>query len=142
MWKEDVRQNWAKINLERFCVQIGVDFASAFEGSLDLCHAPLNPYPQYNWVITENLRIPSGVLHLVPPQVGTDPTLWEEWFAIEGHLHHHVLRNHPHEPATDIWQGDLSDSEHPREVLGFQWHHFNDLDLRPMRYRESHSSTR
>lgn len=135
MWKEEVRQSWTSIRLEKFCAQIGVDFASAFDGPLDHCNSPLNPYPQYRWVVTENIRIPSGVLHLVPLQVGVDPTLWEEWFVAEGQIHHHVLRNHPNEHAIDIWQGELFDTEHPREVLGFRWHYFNDVDFRPVRYR-------
>ena len=135
MWKEDVRQSWTKIKLAEFCARIGVDFASAFYSPLEICTAPLNPYPEYRWVMTENIRMPSGVLHLVPSQVGIDPTLWEEWFEAEGHLHHHVLRNQPHERAIDKWQGDFFDTEHPREVLGIQWHHFNDVDLRPTRYR-------
>lgn len=135
MWKKEVRRNWAKIALEEFCVQIGVAFPVAFESALDNCSSTLDPYPDYRWVILENKRIPFGVLHLVPPLPSLKPTLWEEWFVDEGQLHHHVLRNHPHEGATDIWHGELADIEHPREVLGIQWHHFNDQDLRPVKYR-------
>ncbi len=135
MWKEDVRKNWARIALEEFCAHIGVAFPFVFEKALEYCSSPLDPYSDYRWVIIESSHIPFGVLHLVPPLASLEPTLWEEWFMDRGGLHHHVLRNHPHERATDIWSGELSDVEHPREVLGLQWHHFNDADLRPLKYR-------
>lgn len=135
MWKVDVRQTWENIKLEEFCAQIGVAFSSSFDGALELCDELVDPYPHYRWVITESTQIPLGVLHLAPPRVGIEPTLWEEWFVAEGQLHHHVLKNHADELATDIWRGELSDTEHPREVLGCQWHYFNDVDLRPVRYR-------
>jgi hypothetical protein len=135
MWKEDVRKIWADINLEKFCLQVGIDFSKSFNRALELSAASADPYPEHQWAITENSRIPFGVLHLVPPSVSNLPTLWEEWFLEDGQLHHHVLRNHAHELATQIWHGELSDTDHPREVLGIQWHHSNDVDLRPVRYR-------
>ncbi len=135
MWKEEVSLTWTQIKLEQFCELSGVDFSSAFRMPLDLCVGQANPYPLYRWLVTENPRITSGVLHLVPLRVDVNPALWEEWFVTEGQIHHHILMNHPHEQATDSWQGDFHDTEHPREVLGFHWHYFNDIDLRPMRYR-------
>ncbi len=135
MWKAEVRQSWRMIGLEEFCAQIGVAFSFAFEGALENCNSQLDPYLHYRWVVLENSRIPFGVLHLVPPLASPNPMLWEEWFVDEGRLHHHVLRNHPHDRATDIWSGELSDTDHPREVLGLQWHHFNDEDPRPVKYR-------
>lgn len=136
MWKADVRRSWARINLEEFCAQIGVDFLNVFNSALEQSSASADPYPQYQWTITESSRLSFGVLHLVPPFVSDLPTLWEEWFIDDdGQIHHHLLRNHPHELATDVWQGELLDTDHPREVLGIQWHHSNDADLRPLRYR-------
>ena len=135
MWKATVRMSWASINLENYCAQIGVDFSKAFNDPVELCKAPQDPYLDYRWVIIENRHIPFGVLHLVPLHVGDLPALWEEWFLDAGQHHHHVLKNHPHERATDIWQGEYSDTEHPQEVLGTRWHHSNDSDLRPLRYR-------
>lgn len=134
-WKEHVREIWRDIDLENFCASVGIDFSNIFAGSLELSTAEVDPYLHYRWVIMENHRLPHGVLHLVPPLVGNLPTLWEEWFLDESHLHHHVLRNHAHDLATDLWRGNTSDSEHPREVLGIQWHHSNDADLRPVRFR-------
>ena len=135
MWKADVRKSWAEINLEDFCSRVGIDFASTFDQPLRLCSASSDPYPLYRWVITENRTIAFGVLHLVPPIVGDDARLWEEWFVRDEQFHHHVLRNHEHAFATDTWQGAPSDTEHPAQVLGIRWHHSNDTDLRPTKYR-------
>jgi len=134
-WKEEVHEAWRSINLEGFCAQIGIDFQSNFERSLQSSEAKSNPYPQYRWEILPNTRIQTGVLHLVPPSMDDLSTLWEEWFIEEEKIHHHVLRNHPHDLATGTWFGESADTDHPREVLGIHWYHSNDADLRPIRFR-------
>ena len=134
-WKEHVRRAWQAIGLEEFCANIGINYQSAFEDCLNSTSANANPYSQYRWEILRNSTIPSGVLHLVPIMVATRPALWEEWFLQADQIHHHVLRNHPYLRATDYWIGDETDTDHPKEVLGIRWHHFNDADLRPTEFR-------
>lgn len=134
-WKEEVHEVWRSINLEGFCTQVGIDFQSNFERSLQSSQAKNNPYLHYRWEILPNARIQTGVLHLVPSFVGDLPTLWEEWFVEEEEIHHHVLRNHLHDVATGTWFGESTDTDHPKEVLGINWHHSNDVDLRPAAFR-------
>lgn len=134
-WKEEVRKAWRSIDLEGFCDRVGIDFHNNFEKPLHMSVAESNPYPQYRWEILPNTRIQTGVLHLVPSFTGDLPALWEEWFIDKEKIHHHVLRNHPHDLATDTWFGEGADIDHPKEVLGITWHHSNDADLRPIRFR-------
>lgn len=135
VWKEQVRENWRDIDLEKFCGHAGIEFHKNFEISLNSSDATTNPYDHYRWEILDGGRIQHGVLHLVPHSVTELPALWEEWFLDEGLIHHHVLRNHPHHLATDTWLGDVDDTEHPRQVLGAMWHYSNDSDLRPVGFR-------
>ena len=135
MWKEEVRELWRSIDLEGFSSQIGINFQSNFEGSLRMSTLLDNPYPQYRWNILPNTRVRTGVLHLVPSSISDLPTLWEEWFIEEERIHHHVLRNHPHNLATGTWFGERADIDHPKEVLGMHWYYSNDVDLRPTRFR-------
>ena len=30
-----------------------------------------------------------------------------------------------------VWEGSLDDKEHPKQVLGFTWHVFNEKDVTP-----------
>lgn len=132
-WKEAVIERWQEIDLPEFCATIGIDYDAAFLAPLSALTAAENPYADYRWEIMQNARIKPGVLHLIPFQVTAEATVWEEWFFVDGEFHHHVLRNHEHLEGTDTWQGN--DSEHPIEVHDVLWHHHNDGDLRPSRYR-------
>jgi hypothetical protein len=55
--------------------------------------------------------------------------LWEEWFFVDGEMHHHVLRNHEYPEGAQTWQGH--DDENPTEVLDRLWHHHNCENLIP-----------
>ena len=67
-------------------------------------------YSDHQWSVIQN------------SQVG--PVINEE-------IHHHILflKNHP--KSTEVWEGSLDDKEHPKQVLGFTWHVFNEKDVTP-----------
>ena len=132
-WKREVSAQWSAAEVAEFCAHIGIDFESTFADSLASAAHSHNPYAGYRWEIMQSSRIKPGVLHLVPPLVSAEPTVWEEWFFVDGQMHHHVLRNHSHAQATQTWQG--KDDEHPAEVHNVLWHHFNDADLRPSAFQ-------
>lgn len=132
-WKTELQAQWEVINLSNFCAEIGIDYQSAFVDSLARSNSPA--YEGYVWEILPNTKINQGVLHGYPASSLRDrpdaPVIWEEWFFVDGEMHHHVLANFANDRATDTWQGDSSDVDHPAEVLNIQWRHFNDAKLIP-----------
>ena len=121
-----------ELGVPAFIDSIGLDFERDFKAPLLSSELTANPYEGYTWYLFDHPRLAPGVLHAHPSTVGSEPTLWEEWFqenvadASEApvfELHHHLLRNHPHEGEQGQWRG--IDDEHPTPVLDIQWHYIN-----------------
>ena len=138
MWQEALLATWIEIGVPAFIDSIGLDFLRDFKTPLLACELAENPYAGYTWYLFDHPRLKPGVLHAHPASVGADPSLWEEWFQentapdlAEAHfeLHHHLLRNHPHEGEEGQWRG--VDDEHPIPVLDIQWHYINSPSATP-----------
>jgi len=132
-WKLALAQRWLEIGADSLLEAIGVDFESSFLTPLLDSPAQNDPYAAYEWVIFQHPTIEPGVLHAAPLSVTDAPALWEEWFFVDEEMHHHELRNHPHEGEEAQWKGH--DDLHPAVVLDIQWHYINDRDLRPFLLR-------
>ena len=128
-WKRSLADRWIELGADRLLAAINVDFEREFLSALAQSPATSNPYDEYEWVIFKHHAIQPGVLHAAPLKVSDEPTLWEEWFFVDGEMHHHELRNHAHDGEEHQWKGN--DTEHPDVVLDVQWHYINDKDLRP-----------
>ena len=127
-WKSEIVSQWETAGIPEFLSAIGVDYQSAFLQPLTAFTGE-NPFIGHRWYVGENARIKPGVLHMAPNQVDDSPALWEEWFFVDGEMHHHILRNHQYPEGTETWQGH--DNEHPEQVLDRLWHHHNCSHLVP-----------
>ncbi len=128
-WKLALAHRWLEIGADELLAAIGVDFEASFLAPLHASTATESPYKEYEWVIFQHPTIKPGVLHAAPLSVTEAPALWEEWFFVDEQMHHHELRNHPHDGEEEMWKGH--DDLHPAVVLDIQWHYINDGDPRP-----------
>ena len=134
-WKRELAQRWVELGVPAFIDAIGFSFERDFLAPLAASELPSDPYAGYTWFLFDHPRLSPGVLHAHPATVGSEPTLWEEWFheaetdsagaPVSGRYiqHHHLLRNHPHAGEEGQWRG--IDDEHPAPVLDISWHYIN-----------------
>ena len=87
-------------------------------------------YLNHKWSVIQNSQV-GKVINAVPDISKADSIPWEEWFLMDGNIHHHILfkKNYPKSNMT--WEGSLDDKEHPKQVLGILWHVYNEKDLNP-----------
>lgn len=117
--------------------QAGVDAAAQSNGlDFALFTQPgiANAYGNHNWIVTHHPQI-GPVINAVPAIDQTDTTPWEEWFQMDGELHHHVLYRAKQPESTETWEGPLNDPFHPPQVLGHLWYVHNDPDSQPILLR-------
>ena len=117
--------------------QAGVDNAAEaaeLEFSLFNQAGMVEAYSNHDWVVTHHPQI-GPVINAVPPIDHTDSVPWEEWFRLNGALHHHILYSVEKPESTETWQGPLDDQFHPPQVLGQLWHVHNDPDSQPILLR-------
>ena len=60
-----------------------------------------------------------------------DPGPVAQTFFMDEEIHHHILFLKKHPKSNEVWEGSLDDKEHPKQVLGFTWHVFNEKDVTP-----------
>jgi hypothetical protein len=117
--------------------QAGVD-AAAQSHNLDFAlftqPGMADAYHNHDWIVTHHPQI-GAVINAVPALELTDTVPWEEWFRLEGELHHHVLYSVQKPESTETWQGPPDDPFHPPQVLGRLWHVHNDADSQPLLVR-------
>jgi hypothetical protein len=117
--------------------QAGVD-AAAQSNDLDFAlftqTGMADAYDAHEWVVTHHPQI-GAVINAVPDISRTDTIPWEEWFRLDGELHHHVLYSVSKAESTETWEGPLDDQYHPPQVLGHLWHVHNDPDRQPVLLR-------
>lgn len=130
-WISKTYEHWVAIGTPKFMEDIGVDFESNFLQTINNCAILDDPYSNCKWEIIPHSVIPAGVLHCYPIAIGTERVTWEEWFIMEGEIHHHLLSNLPFEGEQGVWTPNDDDKDHPIEVLGRSWHYQNTSDLRP-----------
>jgi hypothetical protein len=124
-------------NFEQMLRQAGVDTAAAAIGldfNLFIQAGAVEAYGDHHWLVMQH-PVVGAVINAVPAIDRTGSVPWEEWFLMEGALHHHILYTVKHSTSTDTWQGELDDKLHPPEVLGPLWYVYNDSDATPLLLR-------
>ena len=87
-------------------------------------------YDKHEWSVIHHPEI-AQISHAVPPMEETHTTPWEEWFRWKGELRHHILCLTQQPESTETWQGESDDQYHPPQVIGPEWHVYNDSDATP-----------
>ena len=133
-WKAAAKKNWLALGIPEFLAGIGVNFDKYFIEALDASPLDSDPYNDATWEIWPHSQIPSGVLHCYPKKVESTGVNWEEWFLMDGEIHHHILSNTKFDRATGIWVPQPGDVDHPVAILDYSWHYEISGDLRPLKY--------
>jgi hypothetical protein len=133
-WKAAAKRNWLAMGLPEFLESLGVDFDKFFIEAVNKSQLSVDPYDDATWEIWSHSEIPSGVLHCFPKKVEASGVNWEEWFLMDGEIHHHILSNKEFDDATGIWVPQPGDADHPLEILDYSWHYEISDDLRPLKY--------
>ncbi|MGA0986541.1 MAG: hypothetical protein ACO3TD_06475 [Candidatus Nanopelagicales bacterium] len=134
IWKNELLSKWNQIGVKDFLDKINIDFETNFVQTLNGFEGDAL-YQEHTWAIIQNSAVKQGVLHCYPDALKNPGAIWEEWFFYEDSIRHHILSQTPLEQTQGTWMGELSDKDHPKEVLGITWHYHNDLDLRPFYLR-------
>ena len=87
-------------------------------------------YSNHKWSVIQNSQV-GKVINAVPDISKADSIPWEEWFLMDGNIHHHILFKKKYPRSNMTWEGSLDDKEHPKQVLGILWHVYNEKDLNP-----------
>ena len=87
-------------------------------------------YSNHKWSVIQNSQV-GKVINAVPDISKADSIPWEEWFLMDGNIHHHILFKKKYPKSNMTWEGSLDDKEHPKQVLGILWHAYNEKDLNP-----------
>jgi len=130
-WISEIYNRWVEIDVQNFLENIGINCTVNFFETLAACNLNQSPFKNSIWEILPHSAITAGVLHCYPIKVESSRVLWEEWFSLDGEIHHHVLSNLPFKSENGVWTPDENDLDHPAEVLGRSWHYENTSDLRP-----------
>jgi len=133
-WKAAAKTNWLAIGLPEFLAGIGIDFDKYFIEAVNASPLSADPYNDATWEIWPHSQIQSGVLHCYPKKVEPNGVNWEEWFLMDGEIHHHILSNTKFDRATAIWVPQPGDADHPVAILDYSWHYEISEDLRPLKY--------
>ena len=87
-------------------------------------------YSNHEWIVIQNSQV-GPVINAVPDISIVDSVPWEEWFLMDGIVHHHILFKKKYPKSNMTWEGHLEDNEHPKKVLGILWHVYNEKDINP-----------
>ena len=87
-------------------------------------------YSNHKWSVIQNSQV-GKVINAVPDISKADSIPWEEWFLMDGNIHHHILFKNKYPKSNMTWEGSLDDKEHPKQVLGILWHVYNEKDFNP-----------
>ena len=128
---EKFREKLIEADVNVACNEIELDFEAIFlEGSKNLTS---NPYSEYEWVVMAHSLVSTGrVIHAIPLISQCDDIPWEEWFLLDGKLHHNILYTKKHPQCDGEFPGSIDDKDHPKMVLGNKWYYYTDTNLLPL----------
>jgi len=132
---EDFKGSLLRAGVDKACEEIGLDFEALFLA----CAKGMdrNPYQEHKWIVMPHSAVKKGrVIHAIPPISQCDDVAWEEWFLLEGKLHHNILYTRKHDRCDGEFPGEADDKDHPGIVLGRKWYYYTDPDLVPLRCRK------
>ena len=87
-------------------------------------------YSNHEWIVIQNSQV-GPVINALPDISIAESVPWEEWFLMDGNLHHHILFKKKYPKSNMTWKGSLDDDEHPKQVLGILWHVYNEKNVNP-----------
>lgn len=95
-------------------------------------------YSAYYWDVHE-CHVPGVDLEYVVNAIPEDfeKCAWEEWYASEGKLIHHVLCQSKWPECTDEAEIPADDKDHPEAIIGKKWFYFEDENLKPFFAKQS-----
>jgi hypothetical protein len=114
--------------LERSFADLGLDFGVLFPTT--------EAYRDHEWIVKTIPRV-GLIINAVPPDVKIRRLPWEEWYKLEGKLHHHVLYQKKPRKHDEIFDAPDHDEIHPPRTLGKKWFVIDDPDMSPVLLRAS-----
>ena len=87
-------------------------------------------YSNHEWIVIQNSQV-GPVINALPDISIAESVPWEEWFLMDGNLHHHILFKKKYPKSNMTWKGSLDDKEHPKQVLDILWHVYNEKNVNP-----------
>jgi hypothetical protein len=117
--------------LEEAFAGLGLDFGKLFPCVV--------AYTGHEWLVKTIPRV-GLIINAVPPdaELGRRQP-WEEWYKLEGRLHHHVLYLTQPPKHDEIFQAPEHDDIHPPRTLGKSWYVIEDPDMSPALLRAAGS---
>ncbi len=92
-------------------------------------------YPGWTWTVRRCDEFPI-ILNALPPEGKLEELFWEEWFVLDGKVHHHILSVPEPVSFEKIFQAPDADEIHPPEVLGKRWYEQNYLNMEPVLFKK------
>jgi len=124
---EQLDNRLTRLGVRAAAEELSIGFDEVFSDSL----ADPAAYADHRWVVMSHSRATGPVIHAVPPMDKAEEIPWEEWYRLDGQLHHTVLFLGQRAETTGEFVGDAEDLDHPRAVLGRRWFLQNALTPRP-----------
>jgi len=115
-------------SLQKAFARLGLRFRKLFPDT--------GPYEAHEWLVKTIPRV-GLIINAVPPDAELGHLPWEEWYKLEGRLHHHVLYLEKPPKHDEIFQAPEHDDVHPPRTLGKSWYVIEDLDMSPVLLRAS-----
>ena len=132
-WSEEFAQELVDSGVAKFCASIGLDFEKVFLSPGRNSTSQVNPYKGFTWIVFPHSLIPTGVLHSFSADTSQRKVLpWEEWLLWEGNSEHNSLYQSRQDEGQQIFDGAISDTEHPPIVLGQEWYCTVEKSLAPI----------
>ena len=94
----------------------------------------LKKYKDWSWTVRRCDEFPL-ILNALPPAGQLEEFFWEEWFILDGKVHHHVLSIKEPVSFEKIYQAPDADEIHPPEVLGKRWYERDFLNMEPVLFK-------
>ncbi len=117
--------------LELAFAGLGLDFRTLFPTA--------GAYEAHEWIVKTVPRF-GTIINAVPPDTRIRGLPWEEWYALEGKLRHHVLYLQKPPKHDEIFDAPDHDDIHPPRTLGRKWYVVDDPDMSPVLLRAPHRS--
>jgi hypothetical protein len=129
---KDLKNELKRKNIDKSFQKLGLDFEELFPDRL-LGRIDKN-YGQHQWFVRDVPRF-NMVINAVPSDEKLHDLPWEEWYMLEGTLHHHVLYTKEPEHYDEIFDAPAHDDIHPPRTLVKKWYVIDDRDMSPVLLR-------
>ncbi len=110
--------------------ELGLDFDHLFPGDDEKL------YSRYEWIVRTKVPRFGTIINAIPPDEWLGEKAWEEWYILDGVLHHHVLCLTEPANYNEIFMAPELDDVHPPRSFGKKWYVTDDPDMRPVLRRK------